>query len=130
MILTDYKVVLAFKENKDTDDQHIRWRILMSIFDFDIQHLDGKRNVLVDTLLRSYKNPKKLPQITSISSATTTTTTTNNNNNASSLYLNQHFTSTLPPTFTSPTKSSADMQFTTTTVDRSHTKCDYNPCAS
>src|SRR5258705_4176979 len=35
-ILTDHKAALAFKENKDTDDQHIRWRMLMSTFNFDI----------------------------------------------------------------------------------------------
>src|SRR5258705_6375207 len=103
--------------------------MLMSTFDFNIQHLDVKRNVLTDALLRSYKNPKKLPQITSISSATTTTTTANNNNNASSLHLTSPSTSP-PTTCTSPLKTSADMQFTTTTIDRLHTKCNYNPCTS
>src|SRR5258706_5202878 len=132
-ILTDHKAALAFRENKDVNDQHVRWQMLMSIFEFNMQHLDGKRNVLADALSRIYKNPEKLPPFTSISSASITTI----NNKASTstspspaLPTPSTLTSTSTPTSSSTTKTTKMQQFTSTTVDCSHTKCDFNLCSS
>src|SRR5258705_4146472 len=126
-ILTDHKAALAFRENKDVNDQHVRWQMLMSIFEFDMQHLDGKRNVLADALSRIYKNPEKLPPFTSISSASITT-------NKASTYTSPSPTSPTPSTLSSTlptsTSSPSSTKSTNSTVDRSHTKCDFNLCSS
>src|SRR5258706_1622286 len=126
-ILTDHKAALAFRENKDINDQHVRWQILMSIFEFDMQHLDGKRNVLADTLSRIYKNPEKLPLFTSISSVSITT---NIKASTSTPLSSTSPTSTFTPTSSTSTKTTKMQQFTSTTIDRSHTKCDFNLCSS
>src|SRR5258706_2790616 len=96
--------------------------MLMSIFEFDMQPLDGKRNVLADALSRIYKNPEKLPPFTSISSASITT------NKAPTPSTSP--TSTSTPTSSTSTKTTKMQQFTSSTVDRSHTKCDFNLCSS
>src|SRR5258705_1271714 len=133
-ILTDHKAALAFRENNDVNDQHVRWQMLMSIFEFDMQHLDGKRNVLADALSRIYINPEKLPPFTSISSASITmnkasTLPSPASPTPSTLSSTSH-TSTSTPTSSTSTKTTKMQQFTSTTIDRSHTKCDFNLCSS
>src|SRR5258705_9628334 len=103
--------------------------MLMSIFEFDMQHLDGKRNVLADALSRIYKNPEKLPPFTSISSASITTNKASTSPSPTSPTPSTH-TSTSTPTSSTSTKTTKMQQFTSTTVDRSHTKCDFNLCSS
>src|SRR5258705_4571507 len=105
-ILMDHKAALAFRENKDVNDQHIRWQMLMLIFKFDMQHLDGKRNVLADTLSRIYINPEKLPPFTSISSASITT--------------NIKASTSTPLSSTSPTSTSTPTASTSTKTTKMH----------
>src|SRR5258706_3422174 len=110
--------------------------MLMSIFEFDMQHLDGKRNVLADALSRTYKNPEKLPPFTSISSASITTNKASTSTSPSpasptpSTLSSTTHASTSTPTSSTSTKTTKMQQFTSTTVDRSHTKCDFNLCSS
>src|SRR5258706_6931571 len=136
-ILTDHKAALAFRENKDVNDQYVRWQMLMSIFEFDMQHLDGKWNVLADALSRIYKNLEKLTPFTSISSASITTNKASTSPSPASPTPST-LSSTLPTSTSTPsstkstnsTKTTKMQQFTSTTVDRSHTKCDFNLCSS
>src|SRR5258706_9823573 len=105
--------------------------MLMLIFEFDMQYLDGKWNVLADTLSRIYKNPEKLPPFTSISSASITTNKASTSTSPSPASPTPStLTSTSTPTSSTSTKTTKMQQFTSTTVDRSHTKCDFNLCSS
>ena len=63
MILTDYAACLAFLKTTDVRDRNARWLTLLSGFDCTIQHLEGKKTVLADTLSRYFKNPARLPPI-------------------------------------------------------------------
>ena len=50
MILTDHAACLAFAKTTDVTERNARWLTLLSGFDYTIQHLEGNKNVLVDTL--------------------------------------------------------------------------------
>ena len=63
MILTDHAAYLAFPKTTDVTDRSARWVTFLSGFDYTIQHLKGKKNVLADTLSRYFKNPARLPPI-------------------------------------------------------------------
>ena len=62
-ILTDHRPALEFAYSKDVTPRHVRWQMKLSRFDYDIQYLKGQKNILADTLSRSFKNPEKLPPI-------------------------------------------------------------------
>ena len=63
MILTDHAACLAFPKTTDVTDKNARWLTFLPGFDYTIQHVEGKKNVLVDTLSRYFKNPARLPPI-------------------------------------------------------------------
>ena len=63
MILTDHAPYLAFPQTTDVNDRNAQWLTYLSGFDNTIQHLEGKKNVLADTLSRYFKNPARLPPI-------------------------------------------------------------------
>ena len=63
MILTDHAACLAFPKTTDVTDRNARWLTFLSGFDYTIQHLEGKKNFLADTLSRYFKNPARLPLI-------------------------------------------------------------------
>ena len=63
MILTDHAACLAFPKTTDVTDRNVRWLTFLSGFDYTIQHLEGKKNNLADTLSRYFKNPTRLPPI-------------------------------------------------------------------
>ena len=63
MILTDKAACLTFPKTTDVTDRNAPWLTFLSGFDYTIQHLEGKKNLLADTLLRYFKNPARLPPI-------------------------------------------------------------------
>ena len=108
----------------------------MSIFEFDMQHLDGKRNVLADALSRIYKNPEKLPPFTSNCSALITTSNNHSNYNRASTprpttpSISSTTSPTSPTTSSTSTNSTKMLQFVSTTVNWLYTKCNFNLCSS
>ncbi len=78
-ILTDHKAALAFPKSKDISQRHIRWKTKMSGFDYEIKYLEGRKNILADTLSRYYKNPQCLPPIIRKPQTSTTQTSTPKN---------------------------------------------------
>ena len=63
VILTDHSACLAFSKTTDVTDRNARCLTFLSGFDYTMQHLKGKKNVLADKLLRYFKNPARLPPI-------------------------------------------------------------------
>ena len=66
MILTDHAACLAFPKTTDLTARNVRWLTFISGFDYTIQQLERKKNVLADTLSRYFKNPARLPPIIQI----------------------------------------------------------------
>ena len=59
MILTDHAACLAFPKTPEVTDRNERWLKFLSGFDYTIQYLEGKKNILADTLSRYFKNPAR-----------------------------------------------------------------------
>ena len=62
-ILTDNKATVAFLKTTDVTSPNERWLTFLLGFDFEIQYLEGKRNILADVISRSFKKPTKLSRI-------------------------------------------------------------------
>ena len=63
MNLTDNAACLAFPKTTNVTGRNARWLTFLSEFDYTIQHLEGKKNVLAHTLSRCINNPARLPLI-------------------------------------------------------------------
>ena len=98
MILTDHAACLAFPKTTDGTDRNAQWLIFLSGFDYTIQHLQGKKNVLADTLSRYFKKPCSTPTDypKTRSEQTTATTTSNHNIQTTNNYLSTHYTFIFP----------------------------------
>ena len=54
-ILTDYQPLIPFMSSLQTNQMIIRWQESLSQLDINIEHIDGKKNVIADALSRTYK---------------------------------------------------------------------------
>lgn len=49
---TDHKALLWLHKNKDTDSKLLRWSLKLDRFNFTIEHIEGKKNVVADAISR------------------------------------------------------------------------------
>ena len=54
-ILTDHQPLVAFMSSLQTNLMIIRWQESLRQLDINIEHIDGKKNVIADALSRTYK---------------------------------------------------------------------------
>lgn len=52
VILTDHAALTYLTSSKGVQRRNVRWLEFLSQFDFEIQHIRGKENVVADTLSR------------------------------------------------------------------------------
>ena len=54
-LITDHRALLwLFRTNRSTNPRIIRWRLFLQDFEFQIEHREGKRHVVADTLSRMF----------------------------------------------------------------------------
>ena len=60
MVQTDHQTLRYFLTQAKLSEKHMRWANFLSMFHFQIVHVDGKKNVVADALSRK-------PQLSAIS---------------------------------------------------------------
>jgi len=52
VVKTDYNSLKYFLEQKDLNERQHKWVTKVQAFDFDIEYVKGKKNIVVDALFR------------------------------------------------------------------------------
>ncbi|MCO5576760.1 hypothetical protein L7F22_030579 [Adiantum nelumboides] len=60
IVQTDHQTLRYFLTQAKLSEQHMRWAIFLSMFHFQIVHVEGKKNVVADALSRK-------PQVSAVS---------------------------------------------------------------
>jgi hypothetical protein len=55
-IRTDHMALQTLMKRITPNERQIRWLEKIKVFDFDIEHIDGKENILADALSRIYED--------------------------------------------------------------------------